>query len=116
MADKRKQGELESEVLNTLWDHPKGLSSQQLLGQLGSDLKLTTVLTVLSRLEEKGLVHKFQGHGRSFIFATTSSREEYTARKLLELLDDRNPAAVFSHFAKGLSAKQVSQLRKVLDK
>lgn len=115
MGEKRKQGELESQVLGVLWDKPRGLSSQQILEHLGSDLKLTTVLTVLSRLEDKGLVTKASGAGRSFVFSATSSREEFTARQLLSLLGDSNPAAVFSHFAAGLSSKQIAQLKKVLE-
>ena len=116
MSDKRKQGELEAEVLGCLWDKPKGLSSQQIVSALGKDVKLTTVLTVLTRLEDKGLVSKVAGVGRSYIFSATSSREEYTAKQLLSLLDNGNQAGVFSHFAAGLNAKQVAQLKKVLGK
>ncbi|NCW95771.1 MAG: BlaI/MecI/CopY family transcriptional regulator, partial [Actinobacteria bacterium] len=64
MAIKRKQGELESEVLGCLWDRPAGLTSQQILALLGDDsIKITTVLTVLSRLEDKNLVTKAAGPG-----------------------------------------------------
>jgi predicted transcriptional regulator len=116
MSEKRKQGELEAEVLGCLWDKPKGLSSQAIVSALGKDVKLTTVLTVLSRLEDKGLVSKSAGAGRSYTFFATSTREEYTAKQLLSLLDSSNQSGVFSHFAAGLSSKQVAQLRKVLDK
>jgi len=37
MAIKRKQGELESEVLGCLWDRPAGLTSQQILALMGDD-------------------------------------------------------------------------------
>jgi len=48
MSNKRKQGELESEILGCLWDRPEGLTSQQILALLGDDdLAITTVLTVL---------------------------------------------------------------------
>lgn len=112
---KRKQGELESEVLNCLWDRPDGLSSQQILAMLGDDsLAITTVLTVLSRLGDKGLVSREAGHGRTLIFRATSSREEHTAKLLLDAMDNSNPALVFSHFAGGLSKKQLEQLRDAL--
>lgn len=116
MADKRKQGELESEVLGCLWDRPQGLSSQQILSMLGEEVKLTTVLTVLSRLQDKGLVTKIAGTGRSFIFSATQSREEFTARHLLQLLNDMgNPTRVFSHFTAGLTPSQAQSLKSVLD-
>ena len=116
MSEKRKQGELEAEVLSCLWDKPKGLSSQAITSALGNDVKLTTVLTVLSRLEDKGLVQKSAGGGRSYTFFATSTREEYTAKQLLSLLDSGNQAGVFTHFAAGLTGKQIAQLKKVLDK
>ena len=118
MAIKRKQGELESEVLGCLWDRPAGLASQQILALLGDDsIKITTVLTVLSRLEDKNLVTKAAGPGRGFIFQAVTTREQHTAKALVELVGQiGNPAAVFSHFASGLSAKQLKELKEALDK
>ena len=118
MAIKRKQGELESEVLGCLWDRPAGLTSQQILALLGDDsIKITTVLTVLSRLEDKNLVTKAAGPGRGFIFQAVTTREQHTAKALVELVGQiGNPAAVFSHFASGLSAKQLKELKEELDK
>ncbi len=118
MAIKRKRGELESEVLGCLWDRPAGLTSQQILALLGDDsIKITTVLTVLSRLEDKNLVTKAAGPGRGFIFQAVTTREQHTAKALVELVGQiGNPAAVFSHFASGLSAKQLKELKEALDK
>ena len=117
MADKRKQGELENEVLGCLWDRPEGLSSQQILAMLGEEVKLTTVLTVLSRLQDKGLVQKAAGAGRAFIFRANQTREQYTAQQLLGLLgNNSNPASVFSHFTQGLTDSQIGELRRVLEK
>ena len=118
MAIKRKQGELESEVLGCLWDRPAVLTSQQILALLGDDsIKITTVLTVLSRLEDKNLVTKAAGPGRGFIFQAVTTREQHTAKALVELVGQiGNPAAVFSHFASGLSAKQLKELKEALDK
>lgn len=113
---KRKQGGLESEVLGCLWDRPDGLSSQQILALLGDDsLAVTTVLTVLSRLVDKGLVSKAQSSGRTLIFRATASREEHAARLLSQAMDQANASLVFSHFVAGLSSKQREQLKKALD-
>ena len=112
---KRKQGELEASVLSALWDRPEGLTSQQILALIGDEgLALTTVLTVLSRLVDKGMVKK-ESMGRNLLFIATSTRERHTAELLLGAMDDAaNPALVFSHFASGLSKDQVAQLRKAL--
>ncbi len=72
---KRKQGELEAQVLGCLWDRPDGLSSQQILALLGDDsLASTTVLTVLTRLTDKGLVEKHAGEGRTLMFKAATTR------------------------------------------
>jgi len=116
MSNKRKQGELESEILGCLWDRPEGLTSQQILALLGDDdLAITTVLTVLSRLSDKGLVSREQASGRTFLFKSTSSREQHTASMLLAALENtENPALVFSHFTSQLSQTQIESLKKAL--
>ena len=113
---KRKQGELESQVLGCLWDRPDGLTSQQLLSLMGDDsIALTTVLTVLSRLVDKGMVKK-EPLGRALLFVPVSTREAHTAGLLLGALDQNaNPSLVFSHFASGLSKEQIEQLKKALE-
>jgi len=117
MSDKRKQGELESQVMGCLWDRPDGLSSQQVLALMGDDqLAITTVLTVLSRLGDKGMVFREKLTGRTFIFRSVKSREEHTAAMLLSAFDQSaNPALVFSHFAAGLSTAQIASLKKAIN-
>lgn len=112
---KRKQGELEAQVLGCLWDRPDGLSSQQILALLGDDsLAITTVLTVLTRLTDKGLVEKHAGEGRTLMFKAATTREQHTAELLLSAMEKTNPAMVFSHFASGLSKEQLDKLRQIL--
>ena len=115
---KRKQGELESAIMGCLLDRPEGLSSNQILALLGDDeLAITTVLTVLSRLGNKGLLIKRQEAGRKLLFISTKTREAHTASLLLDAMQDStNPALVFSHFASLLSADQLQKLKAVLDK
>ena len=117
MSNKRKQGELESQILGCLWDRPEGLTSQQILALMGDDdLAITTVLTVLSRLSDKGLVSREQASGRTFLFKSTSSREQHTASMLLSALENtENPALVFSHFTSGLTAQHIESLKRALN-
>jgi predicted transcriptional regulator len=85
---------------------------------LGDDeLAITTVLTVLSRLDDKGLLLKKQEGGRKLLFTATNTREAHTAALMLDAMQDStNPALVFSHFASSLSADQLQKLKAVLDK
>lgn len=115
----RQQGELESAVLDVLWSASAPLNSQQVQEALNdaieSDLALTTVLTVLGRLVDKGLVVRTPAEGRGNLFEAATSREEHTASVMLELVAGaENPALAFSHFASGLSPEVLKQLRKSL--
>ena len=114
---KRQPGELESLVLGCLWDAGGSLSSQEVQAHCSKqgELALTTVLTVLSRLEDKGLVAREVESGRSLSFRAVESREEHTARVMLNMIEEEaNPALAFSFFAKGLSKAQRSSLKKIL--
>ena len=113
----RQQGELEQLILDARWDSASAISSQQLLERISPDgeLALTTVLTVLSRLTDKGLVARQPGEGRSLLFSAVQSREQHTAELMLKLVADaENPALAFSHFAEGLSPSQLQALRNSL--
>jgi predicted transcriptional regulator len=115
----RLQGELEQLILDSLWDSASAVSSQQLLERISpdGDLALTTVLTVLSRLTDKGLVSRVPGPGRSFLFSPAQSREEHTAALMLKIVSGAgNPALAFSHFTSGLSDGDLEALRKSLDR
>lgn len=114
----RQQGELESLVLDALWRSKKPLTSHEILEKVNtnSELALTTILTVLSRLEDKGLVTREPGEGRAFLFSAAQSREQHTADLMLQLVaNEANPALAFSHFTHGLSAAQLKALRKSLE-
>jgi len=115
----RQQGELEQLILDSLWDAPSALSSQQLLEVISpdGDLALTTVLTVLSRLTEKGLVNREPGSGRSLLFSPAQTREQHAADAMLKMVSGAgNPALAFSHFASGLSESDLAALRKSLER
>jgi predicted transcriptional regulator len=114
----RQQGELEQLILDSLWDAPSALSSQQLLDLIGPDgeLAITTILTVLSRLTDKGLVARQPGAGRSLLFSAVQTREQHAADLMLKMVSGAgNPALAFSHFTSGLTATDLAALRKSLE-
>jgi predicted transcriptional regulator len=125
MKRSRNQGELEQQVLEVLWSTEGPQTSTQILDALtaqtqqngSGELALTTVLTVLTRLADKGLVEKTQqATGRGLLFAPTTTRERHTATQLLDLLERTgDPRLALSHFAKGLSAEAAAELKKLLD-
>lgn len=107
-------GDLERSVMSLLWEGDSPLSANDVRDQLGEDLAVTTVLTVLSRLEKKGLVRR-ERSSRPHRYTATASREEHTVEMLNEVLgtaSDRE--AVLARFIGGISEDETAALRRIL--
>lgn len=116
-------GELERSVMDLLWTAPEAstandlrdrLAQSESQGQEGKDLAVTTVLTVLSRLEKKGLVERERGT-RPHRYRAISTREDHTARLMHEALGtapDRE--AVLARFIGSVTEAEAATLRKLL--
>ncbi|MDX3075864.1 BlaI/MecI/CopY family transcriptional regulator [Streptomyces sp. MI02-7b] len=111
---RRAPGELESHVLATLWAADGPLTAAQANERLPGDLAYTTVLTILSRLLDKGLVTR-QKAGRGYAFTPVRDEATHTAEQMRSLLDhgsDRE--AVLSRFVEELSADDERLLQRLL--
>jgi predicted transcriptional regulator len=100
---RRPRGTLEQEVVAALAASVDPMTPAQVRDQLGSDLAYTTVMTVLARLSDKGLVTR-ERVGRAYAYTAVRDEAEVTARQMQRLLDagdDR--AAVLSRFVGVLS-------------
>ncbi len=100
--------------MSLLWEGNSPLSANDVRDQLGEDLAVTTVLTVLSRLEKKGLVRR-ERSSRPHRYTATASREEHTVEMLNEVLgtaSDRE--AVLARFIGGISEDETAALRRIL--
>lgn len=107
-------GDLERSVMTLLWDSEEPLSANDVRDQLSEDLAVTTVLTVLSRLEKKDLVRR-ERSTRPHRYSATASREEHTVEMLNEVLGtapDRE--AVLARFIGGISDSEAAALRRIL--
>ena len=83
---------------------------------LGANLAYTTVMTVLTRLSEKGEVIR-QRAGRAFAYTAIVDEAELTARRMRLLLDSRDDhAAVLSRFVGALSEADERLLADLLDR
>ena len=98
-------GALEAEVLRSLWKAGEPLSVRDVVARLrGRERAYTTVMTVLTRLHEKGLVERVLS-GRAYLYRAAGTPEEIVARRIQELViaaDD--PKAVLAHFVDGLAS------------
>ncbi len=115
-------GGLERRVMDVLWDAESALTSislRDVLSQRQSrlasrELALTTVLTVLSRLEKKGLVARDRGE-RPHRYRAVTARDVYTAELMHQVLGGANDReAVLSRFVGQVSTEEAATLQRML--
>ncbi|MCW2585842.1 MAG: transcriptional repressor, CopY family [Frankiales bacterium] len=109
-------GELERAVMQAVWDAAAPVTGRQVAEVLAPrGLAYTTVLTVLTRLERKGLVRR-DSSARAHTYAPVGSRENHVAVLMQQALgqaDDR--AAALQHFARSVTPDEAEALRRALD-
>lgn len=112
----RRVGELENQVLEQLWASHGWLSGREIWERLGAEGRAyTTVMTVLGRLVEKGLVERKE-EGRAHLYRVAGDPDELTAQAIRSLLaTTRDPRAALAYFVSGLDDPELlSQLASVL--
>ncbi|WP_141276359.1 BlaI/MecI/CopY family transcriptional regulator [Pseudonocardia hydrocarbonoxydans] len=109
-------GELERAVMETLWAAAAPLTARGVQDALAArDLATTTVLTVLGRLERKGLVTR-EREGRAHRYRSVASREDHVAELMRDALDAApDPGAVLARFLGSIPADERAALRDLLD-
>ncbi|MEU4523778.1 BlaI/MecI/CopY family transcriptional regulator [Amycolatopsis sp. NPDC024027] len=110
-----KLGELERAVMDALWARSGPVSVRAVHEALADrGLAYTTVMTVLSRLADKGFLRRERDR-RAWLYAPAASRDQYVAELMFEALGetgDRDGA--LTHFAQAVSAEEAAVLRRAL--
>ncbi|MDR1768928.1 MAG: BlaI/MecI/CopY family transcriptional regulator [Propionibacteriaceae bacterium] len=95
-------GELEAEVMATLWSADQPMSVREVREALGPqrDLAYTTVMTVLVRLAKKGCVERRLGN-RAWLYSPALRRVDLAISQIETLTSDLAPdecQATLDHF------------------
>ncbi|MEO6310305.1 MAG: BlaI/MecI/CopY family transcriptional regulator [Leifsonia sp.] len=115
-------GELERSLMDVLWDTNQSLSANELRDRLADrrtttasrELATTTVLTVLSRLENKGFVARDR-ESRPHLYHAVTSRAEHTAELMHEVLGSTGDReAALARFIGNVSPQEAETLRQLL--
>lgn len=106
-------GDLEADIMELLWQESPA-SVREIHRQLsdGRDIAYTTVMTVMSRLADKGLLKRRQS-GRAYLYAPAQSREEFcseTVGTVMKGLLGGFGEPVLSQFVDTVSAEDASKL------
>jgi predicted transcriptional regulator len=111
---RRAPGELEADVLTVLWRADRPLSPGQVRTELGANLAYTTVMTILTRLYEKGSVSRTRD-GRAYVYTPAFEQAELAASQMRSVLDSgHDREAVLARFVGTLSSAEERTLANLL--
>lgn len=107
---------LQLSILDVLWSHGEA-TTHDVWAEVVEErpLALTTVATLLSRLERKHVL-SHRRDGRQYVYRATVTRAEVRRSKVRELTDllfDGDPAALMSHLvrADGVDPSRIEGMR-----
>ncbi|MHB9053211.1 MAG: BlaI/MecI/CopY family transcriptional regulator [Thermoleophilia bacterium] len=106
-------GDLETDIMEILWRKNQA-SVREVHETLAKERNIayTTVMTVMSRLAEKGLLRREQ-QGRAYLYAPTQTRDEFcseTISTVVQGLIGGFGEPVLSQFVDSVSAQDADQL------
>lgn len=121
MTTSKRLGDAELEIMLAIWEAGKPVSSSYVLSQLEGkrDWKLSTLMTVLSRLMDKGFL-TMEKQGRNNLYSAVISEESYRrseGKNILEKLYGNNLRAMVSSLVggKAVTKEDLDALRSYLD-
>ena len=120
MGKATELGELQLAILRVLWKK-KDASAADVHAALGGrrDLAITTVSTILTRLERRGIV-SHRTVGRTFVYRpmiTEASVRSSMLRSLVDSMFSRDPTAVVSQLltSRDISPGDLDRMRELID-
>jgi predicted transcriptional regulator len=110
----------ELEIMKVLWDAPEGLPTGEIRSRLDKAWERTTVVTLLSRLTEKGAVAAEPG-SRSYRYRSLISKEDYSLTKTSCILDGLYNGSIKNMMAAlcdagRLTSDDLRELQQIIDK
>ncbi|MEV6865380.1 BlaI/MecI/CopY family transcriptional regulator [Streptosporangium subroseum] len=111
---RRDRGDLEAEVLAILARAETSLTSGEVAQRLERPLAYTTVMTVLSRLHDKGAVSRVR-NGRAYAYSFQRDEAARRAAQMHRLLDaGEDRARVLAQFVGELGQEDEALLQRLL--
>lgn len=111
------RGELEARVMDIVWDAAEALTPRDVYAVLRrrrQGVAYTTVMTIMVRLWQKRMLTR-EEQGRSFAYRPVAGRDEWTAKRMREILEDSGDrTAALTHFVESMDAREATQLRHAL--
>jgi predicted transcriptional regulator len=113
-SERRRFGELENAVLAALWAALEPMVPAEVQAAVGDDLAYTTVMTILVRLHDKGVIERSKV-GRAYAYRPVVAEADVVADQVRRLLDQgQDRAAVLQGLVDGLAPGDEHVLRELL--
>ena len=119
MSQQHHLGELQLAIMRVLWSHGEATVAR-VHSELGADRALTTIATMLTKMEKKGVVvHREEG--RQFVYRA-SVREADVQRTMVASLTDRlfegDVSALVSHLIteQEIDVTELERLRELIER
>lgn len=106
-------GELELAIMDFVWKRGESVTVPDVQAHLSKtrNLAYTTTMTVMSRLHEKGLLHRSEQR-RPYAYWVALSREDFTADLMLGILSELGDRkAVLARFVEKIGPRDAQLLR-----
>jgi len=114
MTDRPRSHSLEAAVLEVLWSADGAMTPAQVRSALAQPLAYTTVMTVLVRAWQKGLVDRVKV-GRAFAYSSLVNEADLVAERMRrEFERSGDPFATMSRFVGRLDPSEAAELRRLL--
>jgi predicted transcriptional regulator len=111
---RRGYGDLAQAILDLVAQAAAPITPAQVRDALGGELAYTTVMTVMVRLQDRGLLAR-ERSGRAFAYTVLGDPARVTARRMHRILDvEADRARVLARFVDGLSGADEQVLRALL--
>ena len=114
VGNRRGAGELASQVLGILQAADEPLSPAAVRERLSGELAYTTVVTILSRLQAKGVLDR-ERVGRAYRYRPVADEPGLAARRMASVLAaEPDREAVLQRFVSALSQEDEQALRRMI--
>jgi predicted transcriptional regulator len=113
--ERRGYGDLAQAILDLVSRAGAPVTPAQVRDALGDDLAYTTVMTVMARLHDRGLLARKRS-GRAYAYSVVGDPAQITAHRMHRLLNvEEDRAGVLARFIDGLTPDDEQLLRTLLD-
>lgn len=77
-------GDLEQKIMKVIWESDTPLKPSEVLERLDEGYAYTTVMTVLKRLNDKGLLKRVK-KGKAYLYQSSEKKENFAKSRLKKL-------------------------------